>query len=74
MYTGSTPFAASLAAVLALSLAGCIVGPTNPWDGDAPPELQVKGILEGFAAFPSVSGEAPRPPEGIKVSVHQPRA
>ncbi len=56
---------------LSLPLSACIVGPTNPWDDGAPPEIQVKGTLSGAAAYPSVSGEAPRPPDGIKVSVRQ---
>lgn len=56
----------ALALFPALAFASC-VAPTNPYDEATPPELQVPGRVLGTAAFPTLQGEAPRPPDGIRV-------
>jgi hypothetical protein len=58
---------------LALLVAGAVscVPATNPYDAETPTALQAAATLEGRAAFPSVSGEAPRLPDGIVVQAQR---
>lgn len=64
----------SLVSTLALASACIEIPATNPYDEDAPPNLQAKALVTGFAAYPSIGGEAPEPPEGIVVEALVPGA